>query len=90
MDVGIAAESMTLAALEMGIGSCMMGAIDRAEIKKEFDLPEHLALALVLALGYPAQKPVAVEMSDPAKYNYWLTEEGVLTVPKRPLHEIIV
>ena len=90
MDVGIAAESMTLAAMEMGLGSCMMGAIDREAIKKEFDIPEHLALPLVLALGYPAQKPVAVEMADPAKYSYWLTEEGVLTVPKRPLDEIIV
>lgn len=90
MDVGIAAQNITLAALEMGIGSCMMGAIDRAALKAEFSIPAHLELSLVMALGYPAQKPVAVEMASPDAYRYWLTPDGILHVPKRPLDEIIV
>ena len=43
-----------------------------------------------MALGYPAQKPVAVEMASPDAYRYWLTPDGILHVPKRPLDEIIV
>lgn len=90
MDVGIAAENITLAAMEMGIGSCMMGAIDRDALKKEFGIADHLYLSLVMALGYPTQKSVAVEMTDPEKYSYWLSDDGILYVPKRPLDEIIV
>ena len=90
MDVGIAAQNITLAALEMGIGSCMMGAVDRAALRAEFEIPAHLELSLVMALGYPAQKPVAVEMTSPDAYKYWLTPDGILHVPKRPLDEIIV
>lgn len=90
IDVGIAAENITLAAMEMGIGSCMMGAIDRDALRDEFNIAQQYEISLVMALGYPAQKSVAVEMESPDKYKYWLTEDGILHVPKRPLDEIII
>ena len=41
----------------------------------------------VLALGYPAEKPVTETMTNSVKY--WLDERNVLHVPKRPFTEIV-
>ena len=90
MDVGIAAENICLAAMDMQLGSCMMGAIDRDALRKEFAIPENLQLSLIIALGYPAQKSVAVAMQDEKEYHYYLTQDGILNVPKRALEDIII
>jgi nitroreductase len=84
-DVGLAVENIVLAALEMRIGCCIMGAIEREKIKKILKIPSKYHLDLVLALGYPAEKPVL----EQGKGKYWRDEKGVLHIPKRPLKEIL-
>jgi nitroreductase len=84
-DVGLAVENIVLTALENGIGCCIMGAIEREKIKKIFRIPENYYLDLVVALGYPAEKPVLEE----GEGKYWRDEKGVLHVPKRPLEKIL-
>jgi hypothetical protein len=51
-------------------------------------VPEGLDVALVVALGYPAENPVVEPVKDGAT-NYWLDENRVLHVPKRDLKYII-
>lgn len=85
-DVGLAVENILLAAWEEKIGSCILGAIEREKIAKIFNLPSHYHLDLIVALGYPAEKPIVVQ--DKNKH-YWRDERGVLHVPKRPLDEIL-
>jgi nitroreductase len=81
-DIGIAAESITLVALDEGVASCMIGAMNPVEIGKVLGVPEGRAVALVVALGYPAETAVAEEMvGDDVKY--WRDEAGVHHVPKR-------
>ncbi len=41
----------------------------------------------VIALGYPAEKPILEETKDDIKY--WLDKNGQLHVPKRKLKDII-
>jgi nitroreductase len=55
-DVGLAVGNIVLAAFEMKIGCCIMGAIEREKIKKILKIPENYYLDLVVALGYPAEK----------------------------------
>lgn len=88
LDIGAAAQNIFLAALEDGIATCWMGAIDRDEIRKILRIPEKYILDTVIALGYPAECPVAEEEDGSVKY--YKNENGVLHVPKRKLEDIIV
>ncbi|MBW2646029.1 MAG: nitroreductase family protein, partial [Deltaproteobacteria bacterium] len=85
-DVGAAAENIILTALEEGIGSCWLRSVDRKKVCDMFQLPEHIEVDSVLALGYPGESPVMVEMTDSIKY--W-RKDGVHYVPKRRLDDIV-
>ena len=89
VEAGAAVTSMMLGAYEMGIGSCWLGAINRAELLKLFNLSaDDFALPYLLALGYPAQTSKAVDMTDSIKY--FEDENGCINVPKRSLTEITI
>ncbi|MBN2067051.1 MAG: nitroreductase family protein [Candidatus Diapherotrites archaeon] len=87
INAGIAAEAIVLTALEQGIGSCIMGAIERERIKGILGVPNSYAMPLVIALGYPKEKPVAGKPRGKDMF-YW-TEKGQLHVPKRHLEEVM-
>lgn len=88
-DAGIAAMSISMVAYEEGLGSCMLGSVDRPRLKGILKIPDHLQTILVVAFGYPLEKPKAVAMrGDDTKY--WFDEAGVLNVPKRRLEDIVV
>lgn len=85
-DVGAAMENMILAAREAGLGSCWLLSIDREKIAGILDVPPGYRVDCVLALGFPAESPVAEEMTD--SFKYWQDAEGVLHVPKRSLRSV--
>ena len=87
-DASIAAWSISMIAYDEGLGSCILGSVDREKLRRILKVPEGLAVALVVALGYPAENPVVEPVKDGAT-NYWLDENGVLHVPKRDLKYII-
>ena len=86
IDIGIAAEHIVLSALSDGVGSCLMGAIDREAIAKLLKLPENLTVSLVVALGYPDEEQKEAEFKGDIKYYL---EDNVICVPKRSLKEIL-
>ena len=87
-DAGIAAMAISMVAFDHGLGSCILGAIDREKLKEVLKLPENLEVVLLVALGYPAEQPVVDEVKD-GDIKYWLDENGVLHVPKRSLEEVM-
>jgi nitroreductase len=87
-DAGIAAMSISMVAHDEGLGSCILGAVDRAKLRKILRIPNDLDIVLVVALGYPAEHPVVEEIED-GNIKYWLDEKGVLHVPKRNLEDIV-
>jgi nitroreductase len=89
-DVGIAAQTMLLAAAERGFNGCMFGSIKKKELKSVLSLPEHFEIQLVLAFGYPAEQVVLEEVGNDGKTNYWRDPEGVHHVPKRALSEVLI
>jgi len=89
-NVGIAAQTIQLAAAEAGYGACMMGAIKRDAIKAAFNIPEAMHLHLVLAIGKPAETVVIEPMPANGNTAYWRSEDGVHHVPKRSLDEVLV
>lgn len=87
-DAGAAVTNMMLAAYEEGLGSCWLGAIDRAALSKILELDENYSLLYLLALGYPVQKSTAVDMVDD-NVKYYMDSDGSIKVPKRRLEDVI-
>lgn len=89
-DLGIAAQTMLLAAVEKGFGGCMLGAIKKDVLRDVLGIGEELDIMLVLALGSPAEKVVVDEMESGGDYKYWRDGDSVHHVPKRSADELIV
>ena len=88
VEAGAAVTTMMLEAVEMGLGTCWLGAIQRDEIKKLLELDENLNVVYLLAVGYPKQESKIVDMKDNG-VKYYEDENGVINVPKRSLEEIL-
>ncbi|MGN0652076.1 MAG: nitroreductase family protein [Gemmiger sp.] len=88
-DAGLALGSMTAAAWAHGVGSCIMGAIDRPAICSLLGIGEGLRLHSVVAFGYPTHTSRVVEMKD-GSVKYYLDEDRNYCVPKRPMEDILL
>ncbi len=88
IDCGAAAQNLVLAALEEGIGSCIIGAFDKKSIEKMVGVPKQREVVLVVAFGYPAEQPMA-EHAGTDSIQYYKDEQGTLHVPKRELHRVL-
>jgi nitroreductase len=56
IDLAIAIDHMTLRAVELGLGTCWIGAFYEAEVKRILRIPEEIRVVELLPLGYPAEK----------------------------------
>ncbi len=90
VDHGIAAQSILLGAVERGLGGCMIGSIHREKLREALEIPEHLEILLVVALGKPKEKVVIETVGADGDIKYYRDAEGVHHVPKRSLDELIV
>ena len=89
VDVGLALGSLTAAAWAHGVGSCIMGAIDRPALKELLALPEGVRLCYMVALGYPTHESHLVEMQD-RSVKYYLDTDRNYCVPKRGMDEVLL
>lgn len=87
VDAGLAVGNMTLAAWARGIGSCIMGAIDRKGLAELFGLDESKTVFMVIAFGYPSHKSRIVPVQN-GSLKYYLDENGDYCVPKYTAEEI--
>jgi nitroreductase len=58
-DLGQAVMSMTLAAADLGIGSCHAGVADMDLARRVLGLPADRDWVLLISLGYPEDRPLA-------------------------------
>ena len=52
VDLAIAIDHMTLAALELGLGTCWIGAFSQEKVKEILGVPEQYRVVSLLTLGY--------------------------------------
>lgn len=90
VDVGIAAQTILLGAVERGLGGCLFASVKREELARRLGLPDTLAVALVVALGKPVEKVVLDDLEPGGSIKYWRESDGTHHVPKRRLDELIV
>ena len=67
VDLAIAVDHMTLAAVELGLGTCWIGAFDAPAVAKLLHLPSNAVVVHVLPLGYPADSPPAHRCKPPGE-----------------------
>ncbi len=89
-DHGIAAQSIMLGAAERDLGGCMIGSVDRDELRQALDIPERYEILLVLALGKPREEVVLEDVGPGGDIEYYRDAQGVHHVPKRSLDTLIL
>ncbi|AGK98899.1 nitroreductase family protein [Clostridium pasteurianum] len=88
VDAGAAVENLLLTAVEEGLGTAWLGAIDRKKIKELLNIPDKYIIHTLVALGYPGENPVIEDEKDNS-IRYYKDENNVLHVPKRKLEDIV-
>ena len=78
---------MLLKAVEMGLNGIMIGAYNKENIKKEFDLPYEPVL--IVAIGKGAENIRLVEINEDESHKYY-RQDGVHFVPKVKLEQLIL
>lgn len=75
IDVAIALDHITLAAVELGLGTCWIGAFDEAKVKSLLGIPDKIRVVELMPLGYPADPAAATKsrmaMSDIIRREKW-------------------
>ena len=88
-DVGIAAQTIMLSAVEAGLGGCMIGNFNSAKLAEALGLREDLVPSLVLGLGKPDEEIIIEDIGEKGS-AYYRDAEGKHRVPKRALEDIIL
>jgi len=74
IDVTIAMDYVTLAAANVGLGTCWIAAFDVEEARKFLKLPEGVEPVFFTPLGYPADTPGPKErrsLAELVRYEQW-------------------
>ncbi len=86
-DAGLALQSMSLVAMDHGIGRCILGAIDRPKLSEIFRLSETRKIHTLVAFGYPSHESTIEDFCG--KTAYHLDDKKNYLVPKRKLEDIV-
>ena len=89
-DHGIAAQSILLGAVEIGLGGLIIGSVNRESLSKALGIPEYYEIMLCIAIGKPVETVEIEDMPSDGSHKYWRDEQKVHHVPKRPLSELII
>ena len=87
-DTGIALANMTLAAWDKGVGSCIMGAINKPALSEMLGIAEPEKLAFMIAFGYPTHEAHIVPLTAETGVKYYLDASRDYCVPKRSEGEL--
>lgn len=89
-DEGIVLQTMLLGAIEQGLGGCILGNVNRVQLKEDLGFNDDYELTFVLALGYPKEEIILEKVDESGNIKYWRDENQVHHVPKRELNDLII
>ena len=90
IDPGIAAQTLLLGAVELGLGGCIFGTIKRDEIRTLFEIQAQYEVLYVIALGESVEQVVIEDVKADGDIKYWHDAAQVHHLPKRALADMIV
>lgn len=88
-DDGLQLEAISLGAVTLGLGTCIIKSFNAARIKEALNIGESMKPLYVLALGVPEEE-VEIEPMQGGDVKYWRDENKIHHVPKRELHELLL
>lgn len=88
-DDGLQLEAISLGAVTLGLGTCIIKSFNAVRIKEALNIGESLKPLYVLALGVPEEE-VEIEPMQGGDVKYWRDENKIHHVPKRELHELLL
>jgi nitroreductase len=74
VDAAIVMDHLVLAAADLGLGTCWIGAFDPIAAREVLGIPEQASPIAFTPLGYPADQPPAKKrknLDDIVKYDHW-------------------
>lgn len=71
VDLTIALDHLSLAAVEEGLGTCWIGAFDRERMADFLGIPRGREVTVCMALGYPDESPAARGRKGPDELFSW-------------------
>lgn len=71
VDLAIAFDHITLAAMEKGLGTCWIGAFDGKAIGQYLEVPEGKVVTACMTLGYPAETPGSRHRKEGEELYHW-------------------
>ena len=89
-DVGIVAQTILLAATDMGLGGIMIGNFSPAKLSAALSLPDNIVPMLILAVGKPDETVVLTEAAPGESLKYYRDDNDVHYVPKRRLEDVLL
>ena len=89
-DVGIVAQTITLAATEMGLGCCMIGNYNKENLRNDIDLSSDYIIQLVISIGAPGEEIRLVDVPEGESVMYYRDKDDVHYAPKRAINDVII
>ncbi len=74
VDIAIAMDHLILAAADLGLGTCWIGAFDLVATRKLFNLPDDVEPIVFTPVGYPNDQPREKKrksLAEIVKYEHW-------------------
>ncbi|MBO5718986.1 MAG: nitroreductase family protein [Bacteroidales bacterium] len=87
VDLGIAAQSILLKAVDMGLHGICIGAFNKEVVKEDLQLP--LEPLLLLGIGKGAEKIVLKEVNEGDSLSYY-RQDGLHIVPKISVENLLI
>lgn len=88
IDLGIAAQSMLLKAVEMGLNGLIIGAFNKAVVTEAFHLPYEPLLLLAVGKGKETIKLQPIDEGE--SHAYYRDAQGVQFVPKVRWEQLVI
>lgn len=89
MDVGIAAQSINLAANDAGFACCMIGAFNKPALHDLLTPPEGLDAKLVIAVGVPDEER-RITLARMGETAYYRDADDTHCVPKLSVDDLVI
>lgn len=90
IDLGIAAQTIQLAATSRNWGCCILASFDADTCRTLCHIPAPLAPRLVLGLGKAAEVRVIAPVPESGKLTYWRDADSIHHVPKLSREQLVI
>jgi nitroreductase len=71
VDLSIALDHLSMAAVELGLGTCWVGAFDPEKLAAYLDVPKDRVITVCMSLGYPDESPEARSRKSMNEITFW-------------------